>query len=83
MSAEHVEGDVLAKFLRAFEGQLLELGVEPVEAVLDAQIDVVERALVHDAVLDLVAQHIRVGDAAAVVAIRREAPAADAERRRF
>src|SRR5438046_2860781 len=83
MTAEKVERDSVAELLRAFERQLLELGVELVKAVLDAQVDVVERAAVHDAVLDLIGGYVGIGDAAAAVAVGGRAASADAERRRL
>ena len=81
MSSKETQGDMIAKLLGALERQLLELGVEPVEAVLDAQINVIERAAVHDAVLNLVIYYVGVGYAAAGIAVCRAAASADTERR--
>ena len=83
MAADERQRDVLAELLHALERQLLELGVQPVEPVLDAEVDVVEGAGIHHAVADLGADHVRVRDAAARRAVGGGAGAADAERRRF
>src|SRR4051794_126985 len=81
MAAKETQRKLAAEFLRSFERQLFELGIQLIEAVLDAQVDVVEGAAVHYAVVDCRGGDIRICDAAARGAGGVRACAADAKRR--
>jgi hypothetical protein len=66
------------------QADLRELGVQLVEAVLDAQVDVVERPLGHGVLaVDRRRDHLGLGDAARVADIGGRTGAADAEGRRL